>query len=229
MSKTHLTQADTVHMGAAYYAAAYATQGRKGRPINPATRAVLGTPVVGDPNGVIETQNITAAGGPATGFDGTLADSLTLATFDVPRNVVAAWTTTAVMTVTGTDLYGEVIVESSASGTTMAGKKAFKTITDVSISTDVTAATVGHGDVLGLPYRVNNKDEILIFENGVPVATGTFVAAVTTDPATATTGDVRGTLDPTATLDGSIRIVVECLGLDAASKAGLFGVDQFGG
>jgi len=37
------------------------------------------------------------------------------------RNVVAAWTGTAVMTVTGLDMYGNVVVEASASGTSLTG------------------------------------------------------------------------------------------------------------
>lgn len=223
-TKYHLSHAEQLFYGAAYHPGAFANFGRKGYRVMLPSWVLLGTPIVGDADGYLESQAITAAGGPATGLNGTLGGVA-----DVPRNVVAAWTGTAVMTVTGTDVYGRPLVESSASGTSFTGKKAFKTVTAVSVSADVTGATVGHGDVLGLPYRVNSKDEILIFENGVPVATGTFVAAVTTDPATATTGDVRGTLDPTATLNGSVRIAVQFLNLDPTSKVSLFGVDQYAG
>ena len=73
-----------------------------------------------------------------------------VATFDVPRNVVAAWTTTAVLTVTGTE-YGKVVVESAASGTSMTGKKAFKTVTGVAASTAVTLAAGARATCSALP------------------------------------------------------------------------------
>jgi hypothetical protein len=223
MAKHHLTHAAELYHGCAYYAPFASVQKRRGVPIKPPTRVVIGTPIVGDANGICESQSITAAG------TGVLNGAVALAGIDVPRTINGAWTTTAVATVTGTDVYGEVLVESSASGTSLTGKKAFATVTAVDVSVDVTSATFGTGDLLGLPYRVNNQDEIHIFEGGVPVATGTFAAAVTTDPATATTGDVRGTLDPTVTLDGSARVVVEFLALDPDSKESLFGVAQYGG
>src|SRR3982751_2265214 len=65
-----------------------------------------------------------------------------VATFDVPRNIVAAWTTTSVLTFTGTDAYGATIVENSASGASHTGKKAFKTITSVSSTASITGATI---------------------------------------------------------------------------------------
>jgi hypothetical protein len=43
------------------------------------------------------------------------------------------------------------MTESSASGTSFTGKKAFATVTKVKVSADVTALTVGTGNVLGLP------------------------------------------------------------------------------
>ena len=74
----------------------------------------LGAPLAADANGVCASQGGTAA--TAMNINGALASG-GVATFDVPRNVVAAWTGTAVLTVTGTDDYGNAIVESSASGT----------------------------------------------------------------------------------------------------------------
>jgi hypothetical protein len=119
--------------------------------------------------------------------------------FATPRNVVAAWTGTAVLTVTGTDEYGNVMVESSASGTTFTGKKAFKRITRVRVSADVTGLTVGTGVVLGLPvYLADVADAIRESVDGVVPTAGTFVAADRTLPATALTGDIRGTWAPNA-------------------------------
>jgi hypothetical protein len=173
----------------------------------PATLAYvnLGAPDTADADGVAASQS---ANGAFT-INGALASG-GVATFDVPRNVVAAWTGTAVLTVTGTDEYGARVVESSASGTSMTGKKAFKTVTGVSSSAAVTAATVGTGDVLGLPFFLQEEAMVLKeVQDDAAATAGTLVAGVVTEPS-ATTGDVRGTYDPNAACDGakSFRLVV---------------------
>lgn len=176
-------------------------------------------------NGVIASQAITAAGGPATGINGSLATS-GVATFDVPRNVVAAWTGTAVLTVTGTDEYGNVVKESSASGTSLTGKKAFKTVTAVSVTADVTGATVGTGVVLGLPFYIPYAAGSVAKEiqDGANATAGTFVAGVGT-AATATSGDVRGTWAPNGTPNGTINFATVLYSDNPNYK----GVAQFAG
>lgn len=184
----------------------------------------LGAPDTADANGVVESQAITAAGGLATGINGALASG-GVATFDVPRNVVAAWTGTAVLTVTGTDAYGNTVVESSASGTSLAGKKAFKTVTGVSVSADVTGATVGTGDVLGIPVFIPGTGHVIAeLEDGAAATAGTVVAGVRTT-ATATTGDVRGTYDPNSAMDGGKVIQLIVAVPDPSDK----GVAQYAG
>jgi hypothetical protein len=159
----------------------------------------LGAPDAAVAAGVCASQAIN------TGTPGLINGSLAaggVATFDRPRNVVAAWTNTAIMTVTGFDEYGVAMRESSASGTSMAGLKAFKRVTSVTVSANVTGATVGTGDVLGLPVRLPGTGYVIReLLNGAPATAGTVVAAVDTT-ATATTGDVRGTYDPNAAADG---------------------------
>lgn len=176
-------------------------------------------------NGVLASQAITLASGPAAGINGSLATG-GVATLDVPRNVVAAWTGTAVLTVTGTDEYGAVVKESSASGTSFTGKKAFKTVTGVSVSADVTGATVGTGNVLGLPHYVPYTAGSVVKEiqDGANATAGTFVAGVGS-AATATTGDVRGTWAPNGTPNGTINFAVVLLSDNANYK----GVAQFAG
>lgn len=165
-------------------------------------RISLGKPIASSANAAVLSQACTAASGLATGINGALAAS-GVATLDVPRAIVAAWTNTAVLTVTGTDEYGAVIRESSASGTSLTGKKAFKTITGVSTSADITGLTVGTGKVLGLPVFLPNGAEVLKeLEDGAAPTAGTLVAGVTTT-ASATTGDVRGTYAPNSNPDGS--------------------------
>lgn len=228
MAKHHLTQADQVYTGKARYSRAYIRNGRPGVKITPELFwHNFGAPLTADPNGVIETQDLTALGVfSGTGIAGALAAG-GVATFDVPRNVVAAWTGTAVLTVTGTDEYGSVLVQSSASGTSLTGTKAFKTVTGVATSADITGLTVGTGDVLGLPYRVD-ANALLAARANNAIDAGTFVPAVTTDPATATTGDVRGTFDPAVALNGSNTVAVLIKIADPSTKVGAYGVKQFG-
>lgn len=162
----------------------------------------LGAPIAADPNGVVETQAATAANGPATGINGALADG-GVATFDVPRNVIATWTGNAVLTVTGTDAYGNQLVEASASGTSMTGTKAFKTVTGISVSDNVTALTVGSGVVFGLPCFLADQADILVEkQDGAFASAGIIVAGVTGEQS-ATTGDVRGTYRASAPPNGS--------------------------
>lgn len=162
----------------------------------------LGAPIVGDADGVSASQGVTVGTSPLALINGALTSG-GVATFDVPRNVVAAWTGTSVLTVKGTDVNGKAITESSASGTSLAGKKAFKTVTSASFSADVTSATIGTGNVLGLPVFLPGTAYILKeLQDGAAATAGTVVAGVST-AATATTGDVRGTYVPNATPDGA--------------------------
>ena len=187
-------------------------------------RINLGKPSASDSDGAVASQAATAAGGLATGINGALASG-GVATFDVPRNVVAAWTGTAVLTVTGTDEYGNVVRESSASGTSLTGKKAFKTVTAVSTSADITGLTVGTSKVLGLPVFLSNAVEVLKeIEDGAAATSGTVVAGDTT-AATATTGDVRGTYAPNGTPNGSLRFEL----IVALQSPEYLGVSQFAG
>lgn len=132
----------------------------------------LGSPATADADGYCASQDLTSAGvfSTSTTAAAAIAAAALVGTADVPRNVVAAWTGTAVLTVTGTDEYGNVIVESSASGTSLTGKKAFKTVTGISTSADITALTVGTGDVLGLPVAVRKLGQVIgEFKDGVAV------------------------------------------------------------
>jgi hypothetical protein len=118
----------------------------------------------------------------------------------------------------------------------MAGKKAFTTITSVSVSADVTSATVGTGDVFGLPFRVMDGGYLVRvgWDSAIADNAGTFVAADATSPATATTGDPRGTFDPSSAANGSRRLVIAMaltgiqVGPDA-TDVGVYGVAPFAG
>ena len=183
----------------------------------------LGTPIASDSDGIVASQAATAANGLATGINGALAASGT-AVLDVPRNVVAAWTGTAVLTVTGEDQYGKPMRESSASGTSFTGKKAFKRVTGVTVSADVTGLTVGTSKVLGRPVFVAGGNLVREFDDGSGVTNGTFVAGDGA-AATATTGDVRGTYSPNANPNGTKRWQL----VATVTSASFTGQPQFAG
>lgn len=160
----------------------------------------LGAPIAAAANNIATSQAVGAAA--SFVLNGALLAGGKIV-LDVARNVVAAWTNTAVITVTGLDEYGNRVVESSASGTSFAGKKAFKQILSVTSSASITGATVGIGDVLGLPLFVESSGLLLKeLQDGAAPTAGTLVVADSAK-ATATTGDVRGTYDPNAACDGS--------------------------
>lgn len=172
----------------------------------------LGSPAAAAANNIALSQSVDIA--PAlTVIAGALAASGVADLGLTGRNVVAAWTNTAVITVKGTDVHGRAMTESSASGISFAGKKAFKTVTSITFSAAVTGATVGTGDVLGLPVRLPSTGLVLReLENGATATAGTLVAAqATSTAATATTADVRGTYDPNSACDGSKGFKLICV------------------
>ena len=209
MAKQTISQSEELYRGHARHTGLFNRNGRTGVPCMIPTKVNLGSPLTADADGYCASQDLTAAGVASvnTTAAGAIAAAALAGISATPRNVVAAWTGTAVITITGTDEFGVAMSEASASGTSFTGKKAFKTITNISVSADVTSLTVGEGQVLGLPYFLTAKSDIIqCYFNDAFDATPVQVAGVTTSPATTTTGDVRGTVAP-ATLDGSEIII----------------------
>lgn len=147
-----------------------------------------------DADGISESQSVTAS--EAAVLDGVISDVYSGANvvLDTPRNVVGSWTGTAVVTFTGKDQFGNVMVEASASGTSHTGSKAFKEITSIVPSGNITAATFGTGVKLGLPFFLGSAADIVsIATDGTGEAVSAAAAGATGTPS-ATTGDVRGTI-----------------------------------
>ena len=159
----------------------------------------------------------------------------------------AASATYTTATTNGYDIYGWPMTEqvTLTAGSTVTGKKAFKYIKSVTLSggtADTTHAySIGTSAVVGLPIRADSSGELtaaaaasLSVLNPVTNFTG-FTAAVTTYP-TATTGDVRGTIDlsnatgfnltpSTATNRYVVRQSPQPY--NVSSAAGLFGQTQY--
>lgn len=172
------------------------------------------------------------AGAANLNLNGTLATA-GVVTFDVPRAVQIvssnAGDTTQTATFTGRDVYGVPMSEAVAFNgvTPVFGKKAFKTITQVAISAAMAGnASSGNSDVLGLPIRTDSRGYIQTFWDTAYVTTGTYVAAVTTSPATTTTGDVRGTLIPPTASNGTRRLVVTIIATNPNDQLTTLGVTQ---
>lgn len=168
------------------------------------------------------------------------ADGTTEYVLDVPRcvTITAAGANTATYRVEGYDAYGTFMTANVAapSTSTVATTKAFRTITRV-VNINATAGTngltVGFNDTFGIPVRVTVAPYIVSVKWDTTLAdnAGTFVAAVQTDPATAATGDVRGTYAPTTAANGTRRLVM-AIAMPAiavgpqATRVGAYGVTQ---
>ena len=190
-------------------------------------------PVVGTSTQVAASQSIAAAGSAI--LNGTYlnnvpgSSSQTVAGVvytgcivpDVPRNVVAAWTTSSTVKVSGFDTYGQAMTEQQT-GTSFTGKKAFAIITSITSSAAVTAFTAGFGNVLGLPFVVQSGDFFSpTFADAADA--GTLVLRDVTVTATSSTGDTRGTYTPAGTLNGNKFVAALLKVQDTASVFGSFG------
>jgi hypothetical protein len=118
---------------------------------------------------------------------------------------------------------------------TATGTKAFAYISSVQLNTGATLAgtlSVGTANIFGLPVRADEVEYQLGYQGGVAQPITAYVMADQTSPATATTGDVRGTVTMT-TPNGTTRLVVfQTTPLAQAVRAnnidarGIFGVNN---
>lgn len=136
-------------------------------------------------------------------------------------------------TVSGYDVYGYPQTEAitGANAGTASGKKAFKWVTGVTHTGSVAGTlTIGTGDVYGFPIRADQFGYVYIIWNGTSITANTgFTVADTTNPATATTGDVRGTYAVQSASDGTKRleigVTLNIAGLNVTPISnGIFGV-----
>lgn len=179
---------------------------------------------------------LTAGTGVTTTVD---SSGTTRYVLDTPRNVTIASTgniSARTFTISGYDRYNQPMSQAitGPNNGTVTTTKAFKSITRIAVNGAVaTDTSAGFGDVLGLPIRVTDAGYLIHvgWAGALADDAGSFVAAVTTDPATTTTGDVRGTYTPSSATNGARRLVV-AIAVPAiacgpnATRAGALGVDQ---
>lgn len=140
---------------------------------------------------------------------------------------------TATFLVSGYDVYGYPMSEriTGANAGVASGAKAFKYIASIVPAGTVSGSnvSVGTGDVIGLPLRADFFGDVsIVYNNAVVTASTGFTAAVLTDPATTTTGDVRGTYALQTASDGSrrLQVVLRPDPTNIQSTTGMFGVTQ---
>lgn len=178
-----------------------------------------------------------------TAIAATLASTVTtvqtLATpfvLDVPRALQMTSSsgsdTTQIVTARGFDEYGVAMSENFAINGTgvISGKKAFKTVVSYqSTVAFVGNISIGFLNILGLPYYLPAQtgtgigNIIKESQDGATPTAGTAVGGVLT-LATATTGDVRGTILPNVTPDGTKVYSVYMFVADPS----FLGVPQYG-
>jgi len=157
-----------------------------------------------------------------------------------------AGTLTAVnVTVSGYDYYGQAMTStfatSASSATSTNSLKAFYQVSSISVaaanggnSTNGGQLSFGTSDTLGIPVRVFDAGYVVRvgWNNTLAANAGTFTAADLTNPATATTGDVRGTFLPAGTATNGSRRLVMAIAVPGiavgpnATRQGALGVTQ---
>ena len=196
----------------------------------------------------LQTANIAAsqtasAAGAVTLTAGTSAksvvrpDGVSVIQLNTPRALQINTSTTArTITISGYDYYGQPMTEAitvATAGTAKSGKKAFYQIASATINGTATAVTIGTTDIFGLPVRCFDAGYIVKvgWNNTLAQDAGTFAVADMTNPATSTTGDVRGTYQPSTASDGIKRLVMTIAlpGIAVgpnATRTGALGVTQ---
>lgn len=145
--------------------------------------------------------------------------------------IVGDGASTRAITLVGYDYLGQRITWTGAlNGTTpVPVTKAFAYLESATFAAaaDTVSVSIGYNNVLGLPYQTASmvaemKDDV------IAANAGTFVAAVYTDPQTATTGDPRGTYLPVTVIPNGTVIFSTVLNA-VITRKNLHGVAHFGG
>jgi hypothetical protein len=199
----------------------------RGIPVQLIHRQIITDPIAGDTNGLITlagTGALTVGPGAISPIDGVFADADGVGVLDFARNISAASSTTdttQTLTITGTDIAGNPLVEDlGLNGTTeVVTASAFLTVTAISIDLVMVGTLImgtpgtGANIEFGLDVRMLNGYDALHAIDGAGAAEGgAFTVADVTDPPLATTGDARGTYNPSADPDGAEDYILYYVG-----------------
>lgn len=221
MSRHTISHADEIFLGAPQ--AGGINSALRGVRLAMIHRQIIQNALAGDVDGLV-----TAAGSGATAAAGDVPiDGAFLSggigVIATPRNIVIdstnAGDTSQIITITGTDIVGNLQVENIAANgvTEVAGKKAFATVTSINnslvfagnltVGTSITLANIE----FGLDAGLSSLFDIVQAHDGSSLLTaegGTFTVADTTSPATAVTGDTKGTYSPGNLPDGVVDYIL---------------------
>lgn len=154
---------------------------------------------------------------------------------------------TTAVTVAGYDIFGVAMTELlTANGTTIVnGKKAFKYIQSIRVTTAATTVTpanigIGLSDIFGMNLRMDKTEYMSVAWNGCYVSTNAGMTTALSTTSNATTADVRGTMNAStlavatvASTNGARRLTVimnvpilNMLNATPNATASLFGTPQ---
>lgn len=148
--------------------------------------------------------------------------------------------------VAGRDMYGFKMTEQLAAGsTTITGKKAFKYISSITVSTTLTSTgfLIGIGDTYGWPAKLayvglfgvaSISSNAFTYNSQVLLSSASVALASTAATQTSTTPDVRGTYTSTTASNGTVRLQLfqqftpaQAAAITAADQSAFFGAIQF--
>lgn len=174
-----------------------------------------------------------------TGVTAVVVNGQTRLQFDVPRAVSLASTgniSGVNFTISGFDIYGQAMTQTIAgpNNNTVNTTKAFFQVTQIAANGAVgTNTSAGTSDILGIPVIVSDRGYVdrVGWANALANDAGTLTPADATSPATAATGDVRGTYLPSSATNGARRLIIEVLLPSTAvgpkaTRLGALGVNQ---
>lgn len=171
-----------------------------------------------------------------TGILSTTVNGVPCFALDTPRTITFTGASTAatssIATIKGYDMYGAAMsqtVITPVSTAATASLKAFAYVSSiVSTSTTTSTLSVGVGSAFGLPFAASDFGYVRAAWNQIFPTTSTgFVPADLTSPATAATGDVRGTYAVQGSVpNGAINLAVQQLVKSTASVDLAYGVTQ---
>lgn len=157
--------------------------------------------------------------------------SATTARWGRGLTVVGDGASTRTITLVGYDYLGQKITWTGTlnGSTPVLVTKAFRWLESATFgaAADTVSVSIGYNNVLGLPYQSANMVSEMK-NNAVAANAGTFVAAVLTDPQTATTGDPRGTYLPVTVIPDGTNTFSILVNADT-DKGNLHGVAHFAG
>ena len=196
----------------------------------------------------LQVANIAASQSPATaaltltastGTTAVTLNGVSVIKLDCPRvlRITSGGVDTGItFNVVGYDQYGVRMTQNitGASSAIATGTKAFLYVASITPSGSVASTcSVGTGDIFGLPFYVSDKGYILgvNWNNTLAKDASTVVTGVATT-ATSVTGDVRGTIAPSAGASDGVKRLVYTQVVSAAqtgssaTSAAIIGVTQ---